>query len=423
MKFEDARYGDGRITLNNNQSQAASKPSSPVKVLIMGVGGGGSNAVDNMIRSGVKYVDMFMSVNTDVQALRASKAFKRVQIGANITKGFGAGANPDVGRAAAEEAKETLTEMMRDMDLVFITAGMGGGTGTGAAPIVAEIAHNLGKLTVAFVTKPFAFEGEARARNAEIGIANLRKNVDAIIIVQNERLTSIAKDMTMQNAFKYADDVLRQGVLATTDLIANPGRINVDFADIQTVLRQGGDSFMGIGRASGSNRALEAVKKAVNNAVLDMDIRGASRAIINIEGKDVKVDEANLIVSNIKEICAKDVNIIFGTSFVENLQDEIQVTVIATGFNKGGAHQPAQQQFVSGINAQGQYSGSVGFDRPVNNNAFANNNVEQQPRYDNRPPVQQPSERQPRRNGNGFVSLDDDAELSWQQKLQKLHRR
>lgn len=427
MTFENVRNSANSAASDDTQT-------SPVKVVIIGVGGGGSNAVDNMITAGVN-VDQFMAINTDRQALRVSKAKKRVQIGSNITKGYGAGANPEKGRLAAEECRETLNNLIKDMDLVFITAGMGGGTGTGAAPVIAEIAHNLGKLTIAFVTTPFKFEGDIRMRNAQMGIAKLREFVDSIIIVPNEKLASVAKDMTTQDAFKYADDILRQGVQATTDLIANPGRINVDFADIHTILEQGGDSIMGIGRASGANRAIEAVKKAVNNAVLDTSIEGATRAIVNIEGREIKMDEVTQAADLVKDICAKDANIIFGHAIVPSLKDEMQVTIIATGFNKTAAAQqpqPRADQFVrSGYVGQGypqngyqqpQYGypqQNGGYPQVGNGYAQNGNGYMQQPQngaqqtFFNQPPQQQPR----RAENNGFVSLDDDNDSSWLQKL------
>ncbi len=427
MTFENVRNSANSAASDDTQT-------SPVKVVIIGVGGGGSNAVDNMITAGVN-VDQFMAINTDRQALRVSKAKKRVQIGSNITKGYGAGANPEKGRLAAEECRETLNNLIKDMDLVFITAGMGGGTGTGAAPVIAEIAHNLGKLTIAFVTTPFKFEGDIRMRNAQMGIAKLREFVDSIIIVPNEKLASVAKDMTTQDAFKYADDILRQGVQATTDLIANPGRINVDFADIHTILEQGGDSIMGIGRASGANRAIEAVKKAVNNAVLDTSIEGATRAIVNIEGREIKMDEVTQAADLVKDICAKDANIIFGHAIVPSLKDEMQVTIIATGFNKTAAAQqpqPRADQFVRSGNV-GQVYPQNGYQQPQygypqqnggypqagNGYAQNGNGYMQQPHngaqqtYFNQPPQQQPR----RAENNGFVSLDDDNDSSWLQKL------
>ncbi len=419
MIFDNTRSAAG---------QTAKKDDKRVKTAIIGVGGGGSNAVDNMINAGVK-VDMFMAINTDYQALRVSKAEKRIQIGSGLTDGFGAGANFEVGRQAAEACKNTLSMLIKDMNLVFITAGMGGGTGTGAAPVIAEIAHELGILTIAFVTTPFKFEGAVRERNAQIGIANLRKFVDAIIVIPNERLASVAKDMNMttQSAFQYADDVLRQGVQATTDLIANPGRVNVDFADIRTILTKGGDTIMGIGRAGGSNRAIEAVKKAVNNAVLGTSIEGATRAIINVEGKEVKMDEIANAVELIRGVCAKDANIIFGTAFVPELKDEIQVTVIATGFNKQGVENPASAQetpspFQSAPTQQAVDRQPQVPQQPVPPRQPLLFDEPQQPIRENQPVRQQPVQEtpKPRPNpNNGRIDIDDPSELSWWERINR----
>ena len=397
--------------------QPAKKDDKRVKTAIIGVGGGGSNAVDNMINAGVK-VDMFMAINTDYQALRVSKAEKRIQIGSGLTDGFGAGANFEVGRQAAEACKNTLSMLIKDMNLVFITAGMGGGTGTGAAPVIAEIAHELGILTIAFVTTPFKFEGSVRENNARIGVENLKKIVDAIVVIPNDRLASVAKDMNMttQSAFQYADDVLRQGVQATTDLIANPGRVNVDFADIRTILTKGGDTIMGIGRASGSNRAIEAVKKAVNNAVLGTSIEGATRAIINVEGKEVKMDEIANAVELVRGVCAKDANIIFGTAFVPELKDEIQVTVIATRFNKPQAEQSVPAQFQAAVAPT-----------PPPQPAFDDRTQPAQPVPPPKPqpPVQpappvQPEPAKPVRDPNGsHIEPDDLSELSWWERINR----
>ncbi len=399
MTIEDARAGD-IFGEESNQT-------SPVKVMIIGVGGGGSNAVDNMKSAGVR-VDTFMAINTDRQALRLSKANTRIQIGSKITKGFGAGANFEVGQKAAEESRDILANLIKEKDLVFITAGMGGGTGTGAAPVIAQIAHELGKLTLAFVTTPFKFEGEKRMRNAEIGIMNLRKYVDSLIIIPNEQLVAVAKDYTTQDAFKYADDVLRQGVQAITDLIMNPGRINVDFADIRTVLENGGDSFMGIGRASGEKRAIEAVTRAVNNAILNVSIAGATRVIVNVEGKDIRMDEVNRAVDLVRDICSPDANIIFGMGIVPALEDEIQITVIATGFNKTAADAATavrlgQESEQRENRAEPMQSIAPQQQQPVQQSFFAQ-------------PPQQPQPQAPQRR-KGYVSLDDDIEGSWLRRL------
>lgn len=413
MTFENVRNGDASMD----------ESTSPVKIAIIGVGGGGSNAVDNMIELGVR-VDQFMAINTDRQALRVSKAKRRVQIGSNITKGYGAGANPEKGRLAAEECRETLNSLIKDVDLVFITAGMGGGTGTGAAPIIAEIAHNQGKLTVAFVTTPFKFEGDVRMRNAQMGIAKLREFVDSIIIVPNEKLAGVAKDLGMstQDAFKYADDILRQGVQATTDLIMNPGRINVDFADICTVLEQGGDSIIGIGRANGANRAIEAVKKAVNNAVLDTSIEGATRAIVNVEGKDLKMDEVSQAVALVRDICAPDANIIFGHGIVPALKDEMQVTIIATGFTKpiAGAQpvqQPAAAQQPQQQRPQATYGMPYGVPQQQPQRPYAQPQQPQQPQRPQQQSFFQQPQQPNRPENNGYIGLDDDNDSSWLNKL------
>lgn len=402
MTFEEIRTASHATT-------DAKEDTSPVKVAIIGVGGCGSNAVDNMIAAGVR-VNTFMAINTDRQALRMSKAQKRIQIGSNLTNGFGAGADAEKGRKAAEESKDTLNNLIKDVDLVFIAAGMGGGTGTGAAPVIAELARNLGKLTIAFVTTPFTFEGEVRMRNAQMGIANLRKFVDSIIIIPNERLASVAKDMPMQRAFEYADDVLRQGIQATTDLIATPGKVNVDFADIRTILANGGDTIMGIGRANGTNRAMTAVQKAVNNAVLGTSIEGASRVIINVEGKEVRMDEVAKAVDVVRSVCVKGANIIFGTGIVPELQDNIQVTIIATGFNKNPL----------GADPTGSTHVNVATEeKPSAQPIFPTTPPQpvQQSMFDE-PKTEQP----PARSSGGRVTLDDSDNFSWWQKLKNTNK-
>lgn len=320
---------------------------SAVKIMIIGVGGGGSNAVDNMIEANVQ-VDKFVAINTDKQALKVSKAPIRCQIGVPITKGFGAGTDPEKGRLAAEheKTKAALTQIMKDMDLIFITAGMGGGTGTGAAPVIARIAHEMGKLTIAFVTTPFKFEGARRMKNAMAGIAELRKYIDSIVVVSNERLACATGNFITQDAFKYADDILRRGVQALTDIIMNPGKINVDFADITTILKNGGDALMTVGRASGPNRATEAVKCAVSNSVLDLTVEGASSAIIQVEGGAIKMSEVTQAVKLITDLCTPDANIVVGHTIAPEYGDQLQVTIIATGFNRhgGAAQQPTPQQ-------------------------------------------------------------------------------
>ena len=401
--------------MNNIQNGNEVLANSPVKIMIVGVGGGGSNAVDNMIDAGVG-VNVFMAINTDKQALRVSKATKRVQIGSNITGGHGAGADPEKGRLAAEESRDILTKLMQDMDLVFITAGMGGGTGTGAAPVVAEIAQGLGKLTIAFVTTPFKFEGESKMRHAQEGIANLRKFVDSIVIVPNERLATVAKDLTAEEALKYADDILRQGVQALTDIIVVPGKINVDFADLRMVLHRGGDAIMAIGRASGTNRPVEAVKRAVNNTVLDTSIEGATRAIVQVDGRDVKMHEVQQAVDLVKDICSPQAEIVFGYSIVPELKDQLQVTIVATGFSRRG-------QGAQNVQAQPAQQGV----KPPVPPQSARESAPHPPIHAQVPPMQQsffdPHFTQPvqpvqaQQMSNGYVSLDDDMDTSWLDKL------
>ncbi|MBR2971209.1 MAG: cell division protein FtsZ [Clostridia bacterium] len=315
----------------------------PVAIKVIGVGGGGNNAINSMIDVNLKTAE-FIAINTDLQALKMSKAPIRIQIGDKLTHGQGAGANPEVGQRAAEESRLAITEAIKDADLVFITAGMGGGTGTGAAPVIASIAKEMGKLTVAVVTKPFAFEGRVRMEHAEIGIANLRKVVDTIVIIPNEKLMLVAPNLPMMDSFKYADDVLRQGIQGISDIIVSPMRINVDFADVCTVMRDKGIAHMGIGRGKGEGRTTEAVQQAVYSPMLETSIEGATSIIINVIGSpDMTLMEVNEAVDLVKQVAHKDANIIFGSDVRESLEDEIIVTVIATGFENTPIAQPAPQ--------------------------------------------------------------------------------
>ncbi|WP_432420097.1 cell division protein FtsZ [Neobacillus sedimentimangrovi] len=304
-------------------------------IKVIGVGGGGNNAVNRMIEAGVEGVE-FIAVNTDAQALQQSRAEIKMQIGAALTRGLGAGANPDIGKRAVEESKQQIEEVLAGADMVFVTAGMGGGTGTGAAPEIAKIARKIGALTVGVVTRPFKFEGHKRAVNAERGIKEMRESVDTLIIIPNDRLLEIIDKKTpMLEAFREADNVLRQGVQGISDLIAVPGLINLDFADIKTVMSHKGTALMGIGVAKGSNRAAEAAKKALNSPLLETSINGAQGVIMNITGGHnlslYEVQEAAEIVSSASH---DELNMIFGSVINENLKDEIIVTVIATGFNE-----------------------------------------------------------------------------------------
>ena len=305
-----------------------------VQIKVVGVGGGGGNAIDRMIESGVKGVD-FIAINTDQKALNRSMATEKVTIGDNSTKGKGAGAKPEMGSKAASESREKIAEQLKGADMVFITAGMGGGTGTGAAPIVAEVARDLGVLTVGIVTKPFKFEGRRRMEQAEKGIENLCQHVDSLVIIPNERLHLISKEkLTLLNAFKAADDILRQGVQSISDLIKNPGIVNLDFADINSVMKDAGYAHMGVGRASGEDKARQAAERAISSPLLETSISGAMGVIINITSSpDIGLEEITIASEMIADMVHPDANIIWGTAFDESMEDEMSVTVIATGFS------------------------------------------------------------------------------------------
>ncbi len=309
-------------------------------IKVVGIGGGGSNAVNRMIAAGLQGVD-FCAVNTDAQALYLANAGTKLQIGEQLTKGLGAGANPEIGRKAAEESIEKVEAMLKGADMVFITAGMGGGTGTGAAPIIAEIAQKLGPLTVGVVTKPFTFEGKKRKQQAEEGIAALRDKVDTLITIPNDRLLQVVEKKTpILEAFRVADDVLRQGVQGISDLIAVPGLINLDFADVRTIMAETGPALMGVGQGSGENRTLEAAKAATNSPLLETSIEGARGILINVTGgTDLGLYEVNEAAEIVAGHADPDANIIFGAVIDENFQDHVRVTVIATGFSA-----PEQQQ-------------------------------------------------------------------------------
>jgi cell division protein FtsZ len=305
------------------------------KIKVIGVGGGGSNAVNRMIENGLQGVE-FIAVNTDAQALKMSQATERLQLGGKLTRGLGAGANPDIGKKAAEESREQLQEQLQGADMVFITAGMGGGTGTGAAPVIAEIAREVGALTVGVVTRPFTFEGRKRTTHAASGIEALKEAVDTLIVIPNDRLLEIVdKNTPMLEAFREADNVLRQGVQGISDLIAVPGLINLDFADVKTIMSEQGSALMGIGVATGENRAADAAKKAISSPLLETSVDGAQGVLMNITGGSnlslFEVHEAAEIVSSASD---QEVNMIFGSVINENLEDEIVVTVIATGFEE-----------------------------------------------------------------------------------------
>ena len=304
-------------------------------IKVVGCGGGGNNAVNRMVDAGLRGVE-FISVNTDRQALGQSNAQVKIQIGEKLTKGLGAGAIPEVGRRAAEESREEIASALKGADLVFITAGMGGGTGTGAAPIVAEIARDMGTLTIAVVTKPFNFEGKQRMKNAEAGIDELKQHVDTLVVIPNDRLLQVVnKGTTMLEAFRIADDVLRQGIQGISDLIAVPAMINLDFADVKTVMESGGMAHMGIGIGSGENRLVEAAKNAIASPLLETNIDGARAVLINITGgADISIVDINEAANLIMEAADPDANIIFGAGIDETMGDDVRITVIATGFEK-----------------------------------------------------------------------------------------
>lgn len=302
-------------------------------IKVIGCGGGGNNAVNRMIIEGLKNVE-FIAINTDKQALMLSHATQKIQIGDKLTKGLGAGANPEVGQKAAEESKEEISQAIKGADMVFITAGMGGGTGTGAAPIVAEIAKSMGILTVGVVTKPFPFEGRKRMLHAEMGIENLKQRVDTLVTIPNERLlTMVDKKTTLMDSFKKADDILRQGVQGISDLITIPGLVNLDFADVRTVMVDKGLAHMGVGTGTGDTRSQDAAKQAISSPLLETSIVGATGVLLNVTGgSDLGLLEINEAAEIVQDAADPDANIIFGAVIDENLKDEIRITVIATGF-------------------------------------------------------------------------------------------
>jgi cell division protein FtsZ len=307
-------------------------------IKVVGVGGGGNNAVNRMIMAGLKGVE-FIAVNTDAQALKTAMAPFKLQIGAKVTKGLGAGANPEVGQRAAEESRDEIAAALRGADMVFVTAGMGGGTGTGAAPIVAEVAKEVGALTVGVVTRPFTFEGRRRAAQADVGIKGLRAKVDTLITIPNDRLLQVVdRKSSIVEAFRVADDVLRQGVQGISDLISVPGLINLDFADVKTIMEHTGSALMGIGEAKGENRATDAARSAISSPLLETTIEGARGVLLNITGgPDLGLYEVNEAAEIIAQSADPEANIIFGAVIDESFKDGIRVTVIATGFGDGPA--------------------------------------------------------------------------------------
>ncbi|GAK47188.1 cell division protein FtsZ [Secundilactobacillus oryzae JCM 18671] len=359
------------------------------RIKVIGVGGGGSNAVNRMIAEDVKGVE-FIVANTDVQALESSKAETKIQLGPKLTKGLGAGSNPEVGAKAAQESEEALTEALSGADMVFVTAGMGGGTGNGAAPIVAKIAKDQGALTVGVVTRPFSFEGPRRSRYAAEGVASLKENVDTLIVIANNRLLEIVDKKTpMMEAFQEADNVLRQGVQGISDLITSPGYVNLDFADVKTVMSNQGSALMGIGSANGENRTEEATKKAISSPLLEVSIDGAEQVLLNITGgPDLSLFETQSASEIVSGAATSDVNIIFGTSIDESLGDEVRVTVIATGIDKKADERAADRQTRSARHSEGTarpHEDAPAATESSNNDPFGNWDLRHEPTSGNRP--------------------------------------
>jgi len=313
----------------------AKQTESYARIKVVGVGGGGCNAVNRMIAEGLHGIE-FIAINTDAQALLKSQAQTRVRIGDKSTRGLGAGGNPEVGQAAAEESAEELYEVLKGADMVFVTAGLGGGTGTGAAPVVAQIAKEIGALTIGVVTRPFAFEGAHRAKSAEVGAQKLKDHADTLIVIPNDRLLQIVnKNIGLNDAFRMADDVLRQGIQGISELITIPGLINLDFADVRTIMSEGGAALMAVGVASGEDRAKIAAEQAISSQLLDVTINGAHGILFNVTGgPNLSLFEVNQAAAIIKETASPDVNLIFGAVIDETMGDEIRITVIATGFDQ-----------------------------------------------------------------------------------------
>ncbi len=390
-------------------------PESIVTIKVIGVGGGGNNVVNRMVRTGTKGVD-FIAVNTDKQALSVSSATHKIQIGEKLTNGQGAGSNPEVGRKSAEENRTQIAKMIEDADMVFITAGMGGGTGTGAAPIVADIAKELGILTVGVVTKPFAFEGMRRMKQADSGIAELRERVDSLVIIPNERL-KLATDqkITMINAFAIADDVLQQAVQSISDLIKNTGFINLDFADVSAVMKNAGRAHMGVGRAAGKGKAEEAALMAISSPLLETSINGAKGVLINMTGSmDIGLEEVEIAADLVREAAHPDANIIFGAAFDDTLEDEIRVTVISTGFDEGAGTLAKQPFTEASARVEEQKTAPVA---PVAPAAPAAPVAEQAPVTP--APVAEEAAPAPETQSGGAVSDGEWREL---EKIFKLHR-
>ena len=357
---------------------SANSISQVANIKVIGIGGGGNNAVNRMVAANITSAE-FVAINTDKQALIMSKATHRIQIGEKLTRGLGAGADPEVGQKAAEESKAVITEVLKGCDLVFITAGMGGGTGTGAAPVVAQIAKELDILTIAVVTKPFNFEGRKRMENAEKGIANLKKFVDTLVVIPNDKLLKIVpKGTPIVEAFRCADDVLRQGIQGISDLIVTPSLINLDFADVKAIMKDKGLAHMGIGHGKGENKTIDAVRQAVQSPLLETTIEGATGILLNVKGgMDLPIDEVDEAAALVKEVVDPSCNIIFGAGIDESLSEEVEITVIATGFNQKVKNQDSEidQMSLPKMNFA-EYEKTSAFDR----NFFAKQEPEIEPK-------------------------------------------
>jgi cell division protein FtsZ len=334
-------------------------------IKVVGVGGGGTNAVNRMVDAGVSGCD-FIAVNTDAQALLMTDADVKIQIGSEVTRGLGAGADPAVGLAAAQESRDELKDALKGADMVFVTAGEGGGTGTGGAPVVAELGQEIGALTVGVVTRPFAFEGRKRADQAERGIDELRERVDTLIVIENDRLLQVVEKRTsIVEAFQMADDILRQGVQGITDLITVPGLVNLDFADVRTIMRDAGSALMGIGSASGESRAAEAARMAVSSPLLEASVEGATGILLNVTGgSDIGLFEVNEAAEVVTSAADQNANVIFGAVIDDSLRDEVRVTVIATGFGGSGRRRRRRETTAVPVAGTGAETSSGGFEMP-----------------------------------------------------------
>ncbi len=366
----------GMNTSNSSEYSAAPAPGiSPAKIKVIGVGGGGGNAVNRMIKSGLTGVEFWL-MNTDLQVLQYSQAKNKIQLGAKLTNGLGAGGEPQVGEKAAEEAQQEITQAIEGADMVFVTAGMGGGTGTGAAPIVAKIAKDLGILTIAVVTKPFSFEGKRRQNQAQQGLEKLKESVDALIVIPNDKLLDVVdRRVSLQESFIVVDEVLLRGVQGISDIITIPGLINVDFADVKSVMQASGSALMGIGRGTGEGRAIEAAKIAINSQLLETSINGASGVIVNITGgPDMTLHEVTDATNIINDAVLDDARVIIGAVVDDNIQGEIQITVIATGFELKSQNTIEERVENRSISAAEFFSG-----------AFNNNNSSQAPKMPSMP--------------------------------------